>query len=212
MATITWVGGSSTSANTAANWQGGTKPAAGDVALFDNNATANCVWDIATPGGNTLSVDEIIVESTFATGGNNRTITLNTKPRIKGLFANGTIVAGNTAEINFISGFGSYKTYSNRYVLIGDNSVLTGLTFVMVAGTGIKFDDGQHPTVSLTAGTYGPDYETPTGTSGKASFTSFSITGGVTSFAPLAAVDANDRLKVLLRLSMPDNPLLNFWL
>ena len=196
MATITWIGGSSTSANTAANWQGGTKPAAGDVALFDNNATANCVWDIATPGGTTLSVDEIIVESTFATGGTNRTITLNTKPRIKGLFANGTIVAGNTAEINFISGFGSYKTYSNRYVLIGDNSVLTGLTFVMVAGTGIKFDDGQHPTVSLTAGTYGPDYETPTGTSGKASFTAFTITSGVTSFAPLAAVDANDRLKV----------------
>ena len=195
MATITWIGGSSTSANTAANWQGGTKPAAGDVALFDNNATANCVWDIATPGGTTLSVDEIIVESTFRGLLANKTITLNTKPRIKGLFANGTIVAGNTAEIIFEGGFGSYKEYSSRYVLIGDNAVLTGLTFAMT-GTGVKFDDGQHPTVSLKSGTFGPDYETPTGTSGKASFTSFSIAGGVTSFAPLAAVDANDRLKV----------------
>jgi len=195
MATITWIGGSSTSANTDANWSTGSKPAAGDVALFDNNATANCVWDIGTPDSPTLSVDEIIVESTFATGGSNRTITLDTKPRIKGLFANGTIVAGSSSEIIFESGFGSYKEYSNRYVLIGDNSVLTGLTFNM-KGTGVKFDDGQHPTVVLDGGTYGPDYETPTGTSGKASFTAFTISDTATSFAPLAAVDANDRLKV----------------
>jgi len=195
MATITWIGGSSTSANTDANWQGGTKPAAGDVALFDNNATANCVWDIATPGGNTLSVDELIVESTFATGGSNRTITLNTKIRVKGLFANGTIVAGSTTEIIFYGGFGAYKTYNSRYVLIGDNAVITGLLFTM-SGTGVKFDDGQHPTVVLADGTYGPDYETPTGTSGKASFTAFTIGDTVTSFAPLAAVDANDRKKI----------------
>ena len=195
MATIKWIGGFSTSANTAANWQGGTKPVAGDVALFDNEGEVNCVWDIATPGGNTLTVDEIIVESTFATGGTNRTITLNTKPRVKGLFANGTIVAGSTTEIVFYGGFGAYKTYSSRYVLIGDNAVITGLLFTMT-GTGVKFDDGQHPTVVLGAGTYGPDYETPTGTSGKASFTAFTIGDTATSFAPLAAVDANDRLKV----------------
>ena len=194
MATVTWIGAASTSANTDANWSTGSKPVAGDVAVFDNNATTNCVWDIGTPS-TALSVDEIIIESTFKDGSVPRTITLDTKPRIKGLFIDGTIQAGLTGEINFESGFGSYKTYNNRYVLIGDNAIFTDISMTM-AGTGVKFDDGQHPTVTLLAGTYGPDYETPTGTSGKASFTSLTIDASATSFAPLAAVDANDRKKV----------------
>ena len=194
MATVTWIGAVSTSANTDANWSTGSKPVAGDVAVFDNNAIENCNWDIGTPS-TALSVDEIIIESTFKDGSVPRTLTLDTKPRIKGLFIDGTIQAGVTGEINFESGFGSYKTYNNRYVLIGDNAIFTNITMTM-RGTGVKFDDGQHPTVTLLAGTYGPDYETPTGTSGKASFTSLTIDATATSFAPLAAVDANDRKKV----------------
>ncbi len=201
MATITWIGGTSNSANTASNWQGGTKPAAGDVALFDNNAVANCVWDIPLPS-TALSVDEIIVEDTYKDTTIPRTITLNAQVRIKGLFLNGTIVAGTQNIIHFESGFGSYKTYNNRYVLNGTDSVSTGLQYKMT-GTTVKFDDGNYPTVILVSGTYGPDYVAPTSTAvGKAVFTSFEIQSNAT-FAPLTDLTPEDRQKTFSFLDTP---------
>lgn len=201
MATIVWEGASSTSANTAANWTGGVVPTAGDVALFDNRGTRDCSWDIPIPSSPTLTVDEIIVESTF-----NYTISLATSPRIKGLFLDKTIAAGAVSKIEFQIGtspnfYGTYKSYNERFVLLGDSAVATGLTFEMfgVSTQSTKFDDGPHPTVVLTKGAFAPDYVVPTGTSGKASFVSFALSdagGVVPTFAPDGDLVDNDRLKV----------------
>jgi len=191
-----WNGSASTSASTAANWTPSGTPAAGDVVIFDAGATQGCVWDIALPAS-AFSVDEVILESTFS-----YTLTLNTNMRIKGLFLNKTIAAGGASKILFEHGaspnfFGSYKTYNERFVLIGDSGDATGITFEMVGSSSpvTKFDDGAHPIVTLSIGRFAPDYVAPTGTSGKATFDSFTVTSP-TDFSPDGDLVDNDRLKV----------------
>jgi len=204
MATITWIGAISTSANNANNWLPPIAvPAAGDVALFDTPAAGNCVWDIPIPGGTTLSVDEIIVESGFS-----QTLSFSTVPRIKGLFLDGTLTpSGGATRIEFQIGsspnfYGTYKSYAERFVLLGDNAVTTGFDFNFYGdGTQVtKFDDGPHPTVTLGEGKFAPDYVAPTGTSGKASFVSLALndggSGSTITFAPDGDLVDNDRLKV----------------
>lgn len=196
MTNYQWIGASSTSASTASNWLPVGTPAAGDVVIFDNTATQGCVWDIALPAS-AFSVDEVILESSFSF-----TLTLNTNMRIKGLFLNKTIAVGASAKITFEHGaspnfFGSYKTYNERFVLIGDSGDATGITFEMLGSSSpvTKFDDGAHPTVTLGAGRFAPDYVAPTGTSGKATFDSFTVTTP-TDFSPDGNLSDNDRLKV----------------
>ena len=204
MATYQWTGAVNTSASNAANWLPPTAvPAAGDIIVFDDTAAGNCVFDIAVPGGTTLSVDEIIVESSFI-----RTLSFSTVPRIKGLFLDGTLTTGcGATKIDFQIGsspnfYGTYKSYAERFVLLGDTAVATGFEFTFLGdGTqSTKFDDGPHPSVILGAGKFAPDYVTPTGTSGKASFTSLAINdagaGGTITFAPDGDLVDNDRLKV----------------
>jgi len=195
MATIKWLGGTSTASSTAANWKGGAIPTAGDVALFDNEGLADCAWTLT--GGSPVTVDEIVIESTF-----DHQVILNAAPTIKGLFINGTLNAGSSGTINFKHGsapnyFGTYKSYAERFILIGDNAAYVGSnTFSLVGSSSpiTKFDDGQHPAVRIQSGNFAPDYETPTGTSKKASFTSMIIAGGA--FAPESAFSDNDRLKI----------------
>ena len=195
MATIKWLGGTSTASSTAANWKGGVIPTAGDVALFDNEGLADCAWTLT--GGSPVTVDEIVIESTFS-----HQVILNAAPTIKGLFINGTLNAGSSGTINFKHGsapnyFGTYKSYAERFILIGDNAAYVGSnTFSLVGSSSpiTKFDDGQHPAVRIQSGNFAPDYETPTGTSKKASFTSMTIAGGT--FAPESAFSDNDRLKI----------------
>lgn len=196
MTNYQWIGASSTSASTASNWLPVGTPAAGDVIIFDNTATQGCVWDIALPAS-AFSVDEVILESTFSF-----TLTLNANMRIKGLFLNKTIAVGTATKIIFEHGaspnfFGSYKTYNERFVLIGDSGDATGITFEMVGSSSpvTKFDDGAHPTVTLGTGRFAPDYVAPTGTSGKATFDSFTVTSP-TDFSPDGDLTDNDRLKV----------------
>lgn len=204
MATITWIGAISTSANNAANWLPPIAvPAAGDVALFDSSAAGNCIWDIPVPGGTALSVDEIIVESGFG-----QTLSFSQTPRIKGLYLDGTLTTGGGSDkITFQIGsspnfYGTYKSYAERFVLLGDNAVATGFEFTFLGdGTQVtKFDDGPHPTVILGEGKFAPDYVAPTGTSGKASFTSLALndsgSGSTITFAPDGDLVDNDRLKV----------------
>ena len=195
MATIKWLGGTSTASSTAANWKGGVIPTAGDVALFDNEGLADCAWTLT--GGSPVTVDEIVIESTF-----DHQVILNAQPTIKGLFLNGTLNAGSTGAISFKHGsapnyFGTYKSYAERFILIGDNAAYVGSnTFSLVGSSSpiTKFDDGQHPTVRIQTGKFAPDYVAPTGTSKKASFTNMIIAGG--DFAPDGAYTDNDRLKV----------------
>lgn len=196
MTNYQWIGASSTSASTASNWLPVGTPAAGDVVIFDSTATQGCVWDIALPAS-AFSVDEVILESNFSF-----TLTLNTNMRIKGLFLNKTIAVGASAKIIFEHGaspnfFGSYKTYNERFVLIGDSGDATGITFEMVGSSSpvTKFDDGAHPIVTLIAGRFAPDYVAPTGTSGKATFDSFTVKTP-TDFSPDGNLSDNDRLKV----------------
>ncbi len=215
MATITWIGAISTSANNAANWLPPIAvPAAGDVALFDSPAAGNCIWDIPVPGGTALSVDEIIVESGF-----DQTLSFNTYPRIKGLYLNGTLTTGGGVDrIDFQIGsspnfYGTYKSYNERFILLGSNANATGFQFNLTgdATQSTKFDDGPHPTVTLQAGKFAPDYVVPTSTSGKASFTSFFTK---TDFAPDGDLVDNDRLKVfsMEAFPTPTSALLNFGL
>ncbi|MAL00712.1 MAG: hypothetical protein CL536_00950, partial [Alcaligenaceae bacterium] len=191
-----WVGTASTSASNNANWNPVGAPAAGDVIIFDASATQSCVWDIALPS-TAFSVDEVILESSFP-----HSFTLDVNMRIKGLFLNKIISAGAGSKIIFQHGsspnfFGSYKTYNERFVLIGDSGNATGITFEMVGSSSpvTKFDDGAHPTVTLSAGRFAPDYVAPTGTSGKATFDSFTVTSP-TDFSPGGNLSDNDRLKV----------------
>jgi len=192
-----WIGSASTSASTAANWNPSGTPAAGDVVIFDASATQNCVWDIATPSSPTLSVDEMILETNFT-----HQLLLQTKPRIKGMFLGGVVAAGGGADaLEFIHGsspnfFGSYKTYNERFLLI-DGGSATGITITMVGASSpvTKFDDGAHPLVDLQTGRFAPDYVAPTGTSGKATFDSFTVTSPA-DFSPDGNLSDNDRLKV----------------
>tara|TARA_R100000278_G_scaffold112005_1_gene89689 strand:+ start:60 stop:2018 length:1959 start_codon:yes stop_codon:yes gene_type:complete len=196
MTNYQWVGASSTSASTATNWVPNGTPAAGDVIIFDAGSTQDCDWDIALPAS-AFSVDEIIVESSF-----NHTLNLTVNMRVKGLFLNGTIAPGAGTKIIFKHGsspnfFGSYKTYNERFVLIGDSGNATGITFDMIGSSSpvTKFDDGTHPTVNLSTGRFAPDYVAPTGTSGKATFDSFTV-ASPTDFSPGGNLSDNDRLKV----------------
>jgi len=196
MTNYQWVGASSTSASTATNWVPNGTPAAGDVVIFDAGSTQNCSWDIATPGGSTLSVDEMILETNFI-----HQLILTQKPRIKGMFLGGTIGAGGTNAVEFQHGsspnfFGSYKTYNERFLLI-DGGTATGITMTMVGASSpvTKFDDGAHPIVNLQTGRFAPDYVAPTSTSGKASFDSFTVTSPA-DFSPGGNLSDNDRLKV----------------
>ena len=191
-----WTGVTGVSANNANNWIPVGIPAAGDVAIFDASATIGCSWDIPLPAS-AFSVDEIIIEDSFI-----HTLTIDANVRLKGLFLNGTIVAGAANKLLFEHGaspnfFGSYKTYNERFVLIGDNGDAGSTSFEMQGSATpvTKFDDGQHPTVDLTAGNFAPDYTEPTGTSGKASFDSFTLTSPA-AFAPDGDLVDNDRLKV----------------
>ena len=196
MTNYQWVGASSTSASTATNWVPNGTPAAGDVVIFDAGATQNCSWDIATPGGSTLSVDEMILETNFI-----HQLILTQKPRIKGMFLGGTIGTGGANAVEFQHGsspnfFGSYKTYNERFLLI-DGGTATGITMTMVGASSpvTKFDDGAHPIVNLQTGRFAPDYVAPTSTSGKASFDSFTVTSPA-DFSPGGNLSDNDRLKV----------------
>tara|TARA_R100001377_G_scaffold83037_1_gene64018 strand:- start:2251 stop:4329 length:2079 start_codon:yes stop_codon:yes gene_type:complete len=196
MATIKWLGGSSTASATATNWKGGSIPGANDVALFDNEGLADCAWTLTSSG--TLTVSEIVIESTFE-----HQVILNAAPVIKGLYLNGILNAGSSGAITFQHGsspnfFGSYKTYSERFILIDSNASYVGsVTFVLTGSATplTKFDDGNHPIVRLGGGKFAPDYVVPTSTSGKATFTSFAINSGV-NFLPDGALSDNDRLKV----------------
>lgn len=196
MTNYQWVGAASTSASTASNWVPVGSPAAGDVVIFDSSATQDCDWDIALPAS-AFSVDEIILESTFL-----HSLNLTNNMRVKGLFLNGTVAPAAGTKILFEHGaspnfFGSYKTYNERFVLIGDNGDATGVSFEMVGSATpvTKFDDGAHPTVTLNAGRFAPDYVAPTGTSGKATFDSFTVSSP-TDFSPDGDLVDNDRLKV----------------
>jgi len=196
MVNYQWIGAASTSASNTANWNPNGTPAAGDVVIFDGGATQGCSWDIIIPP-TALSVDEIILENDFE-----YSLTLAQQVRIKGLYLGATIATGGGSDLilfehgaspNF---FGSYKTYNERFILI-DGGTATGIDMRLTGSSSpvTKFDDGQHPNVELLTGSFAPDYVAPTGTSGKTSFDSFTLTSPAT-FSPDGNLVDNDRLKV----------------
>jgi len=191
-----WSGSASTSASDNTNWLPVGSPAAGDVVIFNDQGLQDCDWDIALPAS-AFSVDEIIIESDFT-----HSLNLIHNMRVKGLFLDGTVAPAAGTKIIFEHGaspnfFGSYKTYNERFALIGDSGDATGVIFEMLGSSTpvTKFDDGAHPTVTLTTGRFAPDYVAPTGTSGKATFDSFTVSSP-TDFSPDGDLVDNDRLKV----------------
>jgi hypothetical protein len=198
MTNYIWEGSLSNLASTAANWSPSGVPAQGDVVIFDTTGTQNCNWDIALPPSN-RSVDEVIIESTFG-----HSLILDTVIRTKALFLNGTLAEGTADKIVFVNGaspnfFGSYKSFGERFVMVGDSAAYTGtIDFDMeaTAGQKVKFDDGQHSsgTVALKTAAFAPDYETPTGTLGYTYFPTLTIESGVT-WEPAGDIEDTDRLK-----------------
>ena len=198
MTNYVWEGSVSALASNAANWTPNGTPAQGDIIIFDGTGTQNCTWDIALPASN-RSVDEVIIESTFGFA-----LVLNTVIRTKALFLNKTLTAGTASKIVFVNGsspnfFGSYKSFGDRFVMIGDSAAYSGtIDFDMeaTAGQKVKFDDGQHSsgTVTLKTAAFAPDYETPTGTLGYTYFPTLTIASGVT-WEPADNIDDTDRLK-----------------
>ncbi len=196
MATITWIGGTSTDSGTAANWSPASIPTVGDVALFNNSSLVDCAWTLTSSGS--LTLDEIIIEDSFQ-----YQVILNASPVIKGMYLGGILNAGSAGAITFKHGsapnyFGSYKTYNERFVLLGNNASYVGnviFSFQGLTTPVTKFDDGSHPILRLNTGKFAPDYVVPTGTSGKASFAGLSALTG-SSFEPEGAFVDNDRLKV----------------
>ena len=198
MTNYVWEGSVSALASNAANWTPNGTPAQGDIIIFDGTGTQNCTWDIALPASN-RSVDEVIIESSFG-----HALVLNTNIRTKGLFLNKTLTAGTADTIFFVNGsspnfFGSYKSFGERFIMIGDSAAYSGTINFDMAGTSgqkIKFDDGQHSsgTVTLKTTTYSPDYETPTGTLGYTYFPTLTISD-TSAWAPAGNIDDTDRLK-----------------
>ena len=198
MTNYIWEGSVSALASNAANWIPNGTPAQGDIIIFDGNGTQGCTWDIVLPPSN-RSVDEVIIESDFG-----HALTLNTVIRTKALFLNKTLTAGTASKIVFVNGaspnfFGSYKSFGDRFVMIGDSAAYSGtIDFDMeaTAGQKVKFDDGQHSsgTVTLKTAAFAPDYETPTGTLGYTYFPTLTIASGVT-WEPAGDIDDTDRLK-----------------
>ena len=198
MTNYIWEGSVSALASNAANWIPNGTPAQGDIIIFDGNGTQGCTWDIVLPPSN-RSVDEVIIESDFG-----HALTLNTIIRTKALFLNKTLTAGTASKIVFVNGaspnfFGSYKSFGDRFVMIGDSAAYSGtIDFDMeaTAGQKVKFDDGQHSsgTVTLKTAAFAPDYETPTGTLGYTYFPTLTIASGVT-WEPAGDIDDTDRLK-----------------
>ncbi len=191
-----WTGATSNLSTTADNWNPVAVPGAGDVVIFDNQGTQNCRW-VHTATGSSITVDEIIIESNFSYN-----LELNAVPTIKGMFLNKNITHGTVGQIEFRNGpisSGGYKTYNEKYILIGDSANYPNgrqnLTFDFYALNVCKFDDGQHPIVRLVNGTFHPDYTTPTGTSGLTDFHELSIASTVTTFARTGSITADDKLK-----------------
>jgi len=190
-----WTGATDTDSTNASNWTPSAVPGAGDVVIFDNQATQDCFWQ-HTATGASITVDEMILEDSFQYA-----LRLQTIPTIKGMFLNKNIRDGSANSIKFASGpisSGGYKTYGSKYVLIGDNAVYTNgrqnLTFEFNATAVCAFDDGQHPKINLTAGNFTPKYTTPTGTSGKTDLYQLEIDAGCT-LTPDVSIVADDKNK-----------------
>jgi hypothetical protein len=189
-----WTGATNTASTTTTNWNPNGNPGAGDVVIFDNQATKDCLW-AHTATGESITVDEIIIESNFA-----HNLQLDVIPTVKGMSLNKNLKHGSVSSVKFRSGpisSGGYKTYNSKYLLIGDSanypSGRQNLTFDFNATALCAFDDGEHPNIDLTAGDFSPKYTTPTGTSGKTDFYELEIKAGT--FAPDVSIVANDKNK-----------------
>lgn len=196
MVNYTWTGATDTSSINVTNWSPNGLPGPNDVVIFDSNGTRDCSWQHPATSP-TITVDEMIIESDFA-----HDLTLNAIPVIKGMSLNKNIIDGTGTEIEFRSGpisSGGYKTYNNKYLLIGDSATYSNgrenLTFDFYATNTCAFDDGQHPNIRLASGDFTPKYTTPTGTSGVVDFYTLTINSGVSSFAPDVSIVANDKNK-----------------
>jgi hypothetical protein len=200
MTDYVWVGTVSTSASTNTNWIPLGVPAVGDTVTFNATSTQKCEWDIALPA-TAFSVDEVILDDDFS-----YSLELDATIRTKALYVGGgTLAAGADGNMKFEHGsspneFGSQKSFDERFIMIGDGGTIEQNVVFTIGGTvsvNTYFDDGSYPTVILTAGTFSPQYKTPTGTSGKVSFFDWQIPSASSpTFAPTGDLTDNDRLKV----------------
>mgnify|MGYP003646453216 CR=1 FL=1 len=189
MATYSWTGAVDSTASTAGNWSPSGPPGAGDIAQMDGGVTCN--WDIA-------SVGTIKCKSSAGYSG---TLHFTTNVALNALSFDFIIATNGSAKV--LTFTGTTTLSSGRYVDITSSANFANaterdrLTFTYGAGSNEKFDDGSYPHVSLTAGTFSPQYSTPTQTTiAEAQMLSLTVANAV-GFAPTsAAPTANDRLKV----------------
>ncbi len=193
MTDYTWVGGTSATASTAANWSPSGVPNSSSHTATFANAVA-CNWDIAACG--ILHIKE----------GYTGIVTLQNAVALTGLKVDvkETIDAGAARIITF-SGTPPYNSgkshiYYNDFST--DDSPFRNaaarayVTFTMNGSSRITYDSGVYPHILLTNGSHTPDYATITGTrENKINFLSLTVNSGAT-FAPASATpSANDRLR-----------------
>ena len=193
MTDYTWVGGTSTTASTAANWSpSGVSNSSSHTATFANAVACN--WDIAACG-------VLYIKSGY-TG----MVTLQNAVALTGLKVDvkETIDAGAARIITF-SGTPPYNSGKSHIYYNGfstDDSPFRNaaarayITFTMNGSSRITYDSGVYPHILLTNGSHTPDYATITGTrENKINFLSLTVNSGAT-FAPASATPTtNDRLR-----------------
>lgn len=173
MADVEWVGGISTDANVAGNWDGAAIPTNNDIVIFSSNATKNC--DLSNLGDDEFQRIEIKSDFGYKVIFDSQNITLNLGAALK-IYKAGTISVTATSSIIFtgtpdIRSYRTDGTYTNSPyygILIdssGDSTLNTAtygafdsaaswanMTFNFQFGTTVLFSlmDGVYPNITFS--------------------------------------------------------------
>ena len=216
MATITWLGGSSTDGAVAANW-GGVLPGASDTIVFDGNATQNCTFSSAAisqvvqiqikedfghqivfaTSSHAISLQSMIIEKTGA-------IAASTATTFAFSHSSFPFTSGGLATyVSFVTGAPELGEPSFTDGVFVDSTSRNNVTYTFAnpASSIMVLDDGVYPHVTITAqsGTayFKLGYGTPGTTYGKVDMLNFNVSAAVEIREGTGAYypTANDTLK-----------------
>ena len=193
MTDYTWVGGTSTTASTAANWNPSGVPNSSSHTATFANAVA-CNWDIAACGVLYIKAGYTGMV-TFANAVALTGLKVDVKETIDAAAAR-IITFSGTPPYNSGKSHIYYNGFSTGDSPFRNAAARAYITFTMNGSSRITYDSGVYPHILLTNGSHTPDYATITGTrENKINFLSLTVNSGAT-FAPASATPTtNDRLR-----------------
>ncbi|MAK37281.1 MAG: hypothetical protein CMC15_14095 [Flavobacteriaceae bacterium] len=198
MATITWLGGSSTDGAVAANW-GGVLPGASDTIVFDGNATQNCTFSssaisqvvqiqikedfehqiVFATSSHAISLQSMIIEKTGA-------IAASTATTFAFSHSSFPFTSGGLATyVSFVTGAPELGEPEFTNGVFSDSTSRNNVTYTFSnpASSIMVLDDGVYPHVTITAqsGTayFKMGYGTPGTTYGKVDMLNFNVSAAV---------------------------------